>query len=84
MEQGTISALATGAAGFIGYQTVKGLCREGLEVVGIDNLDDYSSVDPKHAGLEQLSRALISAPVCSVYVCSPQFVELLNVLEAAS
>lgn len=38
-----MSVLETGAAGFIGIATVKRLCREGLEVVGIDNFkDDYS------------------------------------------
>jgi UDP-glucuronate 4-epimerase len=50
-----MTILVTGAAGFIGYHTVKRLCREGLEVVGIDNLNDYYSVELKLARLEQLS-----------------------------
>jgi UDP-glucuronate 4-epimerase len=50
-----MTILVTGAAGFIGYHTVKRLCREGLEVVGIDNLNDYYSVKLKLARLEQLN-----------------------------
>ncbi|WLI14794.1 MULTISPECIES: NAD-dependent epimerase/dehydratase family protein [Pseudomonas] len=49
-----MTVLVTGAAGFIGYHTVKRLCREGLEVVGIDNLNDYYSVELKHARLKVL------------------------------
>ena len=49
-----MTVLITGAAGFIGYHTVKRLCREGLEVVGIDNLNDYYSVELKHARLKAL------------------------------
>ncbi|WLG88543.1 NAD-dependent epimerase [Pseudomonas cucumis] len=49
-----MTVLVTGAAGFIGYHTVKRLCREGLEVVGIDNLNDYYSVELKHARLKEL------------------------------
>ena len=49
-----MTVLVTGAAGFIGYHTVKRLCREGLDVVGIDNLNDYYSVEFKHARLKAL------------------------------
>ncbi|WP_018928218.1 NAD-dependent epimerase [Pseudomonas umsongensis] len=49
-----MTVLVTGAAGFIGYHTVKRLCQEGLEVVGIDNLNDYYSVELKHARLKEL------------------------------
>ncbi|MBD9561701.1 NAD-dependent epimerase [Pseudomonas sp. PDM09] len=49
-----MTVLVTGAAGFIGYHTVKRLCQEGLEVVGIDNLNDYYSVELKHARLKAL------------------------------
>ena len=52
-----MTVLVTGAAGFIGYHTVKRLCQEGFEVVGIDNLNDYYSVELKHARLKEL-RAL--------------------------
>lgn len=49
-----MTILVTGAAGFIGYHTVQRLCREGLEVVGIDNLNDYYSVELKQARLKEL------------------------------
>ena len=52
-----MTVLVTGAAGFIGFHTVKRLCEQGLEVVGIDNLNDYYSVALKHARLKEL-RAL--------------------------
>ena len=46
--------LVTGAAGFIGFHTARRLCAEGHEVVGIDNLNDYYSVELKEARLAQL------------------------------
>jgi len=49
-----MTVLVTGAAGFIGYHTVKRLCQQGLEVVGIDNLNDYYSVELKQARLNEL------------------------------
>jgi UDP-glucuronate 4-epimerase len=49
-----MSVLVTGAAGFIGYHTVKRLNLEGHEVIGIDNLNDYYSVELKLARLKQL------------------------------
>ncbi len=50
-----MTILVTGAAGFIGYHTVTRLCLEGRDVVGIDNLNAYYSVELKHARLKQLS-----------------------------
>ena len=47
--------LVTGAAGFIGSFVAKRLLKDNFEVVGIDNLNDYYSVDLKHARLEMLS-----------------------------
>ena len=46
--------LVTGAAGFIGYHVCKRLLEEGEVVVGIDNLNDYYSVDLKVARLNNL------------------------------
>ncbi|WP_137887229.1 NAD-dependent epimerase [Pseudomonas sp. 2FE] len=46
--------LVTGAAGFIGFHTARRLCLAGHEVVGIDNLNEYYSVDLKLARLSQL------------------------------
>ncbi|MEM9672264.1 MAG: NAD-dependent epimerase [Cyclobacteriaceae bacterium] len=39
--------LITGAAGFIGFHLSRRLCREGYQVVGIDNLNDYYAVSLK-------------------------------------
>lgn len=46
--------LVTGAAGFIGYHTCIKLLASGLEVVGIDNLNDYYDVSLKEARLARL------------------------------
>lgn len=46
--------LVTGAAGFIGYHVCKRLLEEGETVVGVDNLNDYYSVDLKLARLSNL------------------------------
>lgn len=48
--------LITGVAGFIGFHLAQRLCQEGLEVVGIDNLNSYYSVKLKQARLQQLAR----------------------------
>lgn len=48
--------LVTGAAGFIGSQLSERLLARGDEVVGLDNLNDYYSVELKKARLERLSR----------------------------
>ncbi|WLH38331.1 NAD-dependent epimerase [Pseudomonas sp. FP2196] len=51
-----MTVLVTGAAGFIGYHTVKQLTLDGHTVIGIDNLNDYYSVTLKQARLKQLSK----------------------------
>lgn len=50
-----MTVLITGVAGFIGFHTARRLCLEGIEVIGIDNLNDYYSVELKQARLAQLS-----------------------------
>ena len=39
--------LVTGAAGFIGFHLSKSLIKEGYEIVGVDNLNDYYDVSLK-------------------------------------
>lgn len=46
--------LVTGAAGFIGMHVCQMLLRQGKEVVGIDNLNDYYEVSLKLARLRNL------------------------------
>ena len=46
--------LVTGAAGFIGYFVCKALLKNGHEVVGLDNINEYYDVELKYARLQQL------------------------------
>lgn len=46
--------LVTGAAGFIGHAFSKRLLEAGLDVLGIDNLNDYYDVELKHARLNDI------------------------------
>ncbi len=50
----TMKLLVTGVAGFIGFHTARRLLKEGHEVVGIDNLNDYYSVQLKKDRLSLL------------------------------
>ena len=43
--------LVTGAAGFIGFHLAKRLLKEGFEVAGLDNLNDYYEVGLKESRL---------------------------------
>jgi UDP-glucuronate 4-epimerase len=46
--------LVTGTAGFIGYHLSSKLCDLGIEVIGVDNLNDYYDVGLKNSRLELL------------------------------
>lgn len=48
--------LVTGAAGFIGFHLSRRLCKEGYQVVGIDNLNDYYAVSLKKDRLAILQK----------------------------
>ena len=41
--------LVTGAAGFIGYHLSKKLVQNGLDVVGLDSINDYYDIELKYA-----------------------------------
>lgn len=47
--------LVTGCAGFIGYHTAARLLRDGIEVIGADNLNGYYDVRLKEARLRRLA-----------------------------
>ena len=55
--------LVTGAAGFIGYFFSKRLLEAGHQVIGIDNINDYYSIDLKFARLVELGIAQADAEV---------------------
>ena len=46
--------LVTGAAGFIGSKTTKDLLRDGFNVTGIDNINDYYDIRLKEHRLQEL------------------------------
>ena len=46
--------LVTGAAGFIGFHTCLKLVKQGHEVYGIDNINDYYDVNLKYDRLKEL------------------------------
>ena len=41
------SVLVTGCAGFIGYHLSQSLLKDGINVLGIDNLNDYYDINLK-------------------------------------
>jgi len=47
--------LITGVAGFIGYSVAKSLAEQGVEVCGLDNLNDYYDIGLKQARLAELA-----------------------------
>jgi len=48
-----MKVLVTGSAGFIGFHLVKRLLREGYQIVGLDNINDYYDVNLKYARLAE-------------------------------
>jgi len=52
----TMNILVTGAAGFIGFHAAKRLLKDGHDVVGVDNLNDYYDTNLKHDRLTHLMK----------------------------
>ena len=68
--------LITGAAGFIGYHLSQRLLKEGYEIFGIDNLNDYYDPSLKNARLNNLG---ITGDLSSVIQSKP----VLNEVEVS-
>jgi len=49
--------LVTGTAGFIGYHLALKLLKQGYEIIGLDNINDYYDVNLKFARLDELGIA---------------------------
>ena len=56
MELEQKKILITGAAGFIGFHVAKRLLEQGLEITGLDNLNDYYDVNLKKDRLQILEQ----------------------------
>ncbi|WP_127844444.1 NAD-dependent epimerase [Psychroflexus aestuariivivens] len=54
MNKSNKTILITGAAGFIGYHLAETLLKQGHQVIGLDNLNDYYAVQLKLDRLKQL------------------------------
>ncbi|HHV83198.1 MAG TPA: NAD-dependent epimerase/dehydratase family protein, partial [Tepidanaerobacter syntrophicus] len=50
------SILVTGCAGFIGFHLSMRLLKDGYQVVGLDNLNDYYDVSLKQSRLSLLEK----------------------------
>ena len=48
--------LITGAAGFIGFNLCQKLIKDGISIIGIDNLNSYYDINLKKARLKELSK----------------------------
>ncbi len=49
------TTLVTGSAGFVGFHTACSLLKQGVGVVGFDNVNDYYDINLKQARLKQLA-----------------------------
>ena len=56
-----MKVLVTGAGGFIGFHLVKKLLLENIEVIGIDNLNNYYDVNLKNARISELERIAVES-----------------------
>jgi len=72
--------LVTGSAGFIGFHVVNRLVKEGFEVVGLDNLNNYYDVKLKLGRLEEAGiegqKVAYNEPVISKKYANYTFIQL--------
>lgn len=63
-----MKVLVTGAAGFIGFYVARAYAAQGIEVVGLDNINDYYDINLKYERLEQtgINRFLINENVGTI------------------
>ena len=51
-----MNILITGAAGFVGFHTVKKFIEKGHYVIGLDNLNNYYDIKLKHSRVKELKK----------------------------
>jgi len=67
------TVLVTGAAGFIGFHLCEYLLKQGHRVLGLDNINDYYSVDLKYDRLKELGIHRLEAEHYDTMVSSEIF-----------
>lgn len=65
--------LVTGAAGFIGYHLCQALLKRDIDVIGLDNVNDYYDVNLKFDRLEQLGISRASAEIFNTKASSSDY-----------